>query len=75
MDLTLKRVFIEKKKIFERRMKIMKTLKNKLGAILLLAIGCLPAVLDGDLTCLLFFAVIAIPLFFSKENWFYEDED
>ena len=53
----------------------MKTLKNKLGAILLLAIGCLPAVLDGDLTCLLFFAVIAIPLFFSKENWFYEDED
>lgn len=47
----------------------MKTLKNKLYATLLLASGYIPVLIDGDGTALVFFACIAIPMFFAKENW------
>lgn len=47
----------------------MKTLKNKLYAIGLLACGCLPTFIDNDATALVFLGVIAVPLFFAKENW------
>ncbi len=46
----------------------MKTLKNKLYTILLLICGYIPVLIDGDGTALVFFALIAIPLFFAKEN-------
>lgn len=47
------------------------TLKNKLYALLL--IGCtLPIMfLEGDATATVFVAVIAVPMFFAKENWVY----
>lgn len=49
----------------------MKTLKNKLYAIILLICGYLPVLIDKDATALVSFAFIAIPLFFAKENWIY----
>ena len=33
--------------------------------------GYLPVLIDKDATALVFFAFIAIPLFFAKENWIY----
>lgn len=49
----------------------MKTLKNKLYAVVLLICGYLPVLIDKDATALVFFAFIEIPLFFAKENWIY----
>lgn len=49
----------------------MKTLKNKLYAIILLICGYLPVLIDGDGTALVLFGFITAPLFFAKENWIY----
>lgn len=49
----------------------MKTLKNKLYAVALLIYGYLPVLIDKDATALVFLALIAVPLFFAKENWIY----
>ena len=47
----------------------MKTLKNKLYAIALLVCGSLGVALENDSTALVLFGMIAVPLFFAKENW------
>lgn len=47
----------------------MKTLKNKVYAILLLALGYMPVVIIDDCTALVLISLFAIPLFFAKENW------
>ena len=47
----------------------MKTLKNKLYVIALLACGYVHVLIDNDGTALVFFGMIAIPLFFAKENF------
>lgn len=52
-------------------LRIMKTLKNKVVAIALLGFGYLGTLFDNDITALIFFAFIAIPMFFAKENWIY----
>lgn len=45
------------------------TLKNKLYAVLLM-LCTLPVVfLEGDATASVLIAFIAVPMFFSKENW------
>lgn len=49
----------------------MKTLKNKICSVLLLGCGCVPVLIDHDGTVLVFLAIIAIPMFFAKENWIY----
>lgn len=49
----------------------MKTLKNKLYAVVLLICGYLPVLIDKDATALVFLTLIAVPLFFAKENWIY----
>lgn len=49
----------------------MKTLKNKLFAIVSLACGYAGVLIENDATALVFFGMIAIPLFFTKENWIY----
>lgn len=49
----------------------MKTLKNKVFAVVLLGMGYLGTLFDNDITALIFFAFIAIPMFFAKENWIY----
>lgn len=47
----------------------MKTLKNKLYAIALLVCGGLGVALENGATALVLFGIIAVPLFFAKENW------
>lgn len=45
------------------------TYMNKLMAIILLICGSVPVMIDGDGTFLLFAGIIAIYMFFAKENW------
>lgn len=49
----------------------MKTLKNKLYAVVLLACGGVSTLVADDATALVFIGMIAVPLFFAKENWVY----
>lgn len=47
-----------------------KLFKNKLYATILIVLGIIAAkVLDGDCTVLIFLSMIALPLFFAKENY------
>ncbi len=53
-----------------RRFRIKRELlKNKLYALILIGLGWLSILPDRDGTFLVFISMIAIPLFFSKENW------
>ena len=46
-------------------------LQNKIYAILLI-VCTLPIIfLDGDATATVFMGMIAVPMFFAKENWIY----
>lgn len=54
---------------------IFKTYKNKLAAVVLVAAGILVAWLTDDATFLVFVMTFGIPLFITKENWFYNPED
>ena len=45
------------------------TIKNKLIAMVFVLAGCLPVMLDGDATLLIFLSFVALPLFFAKRNW------
>lgn len=47
-----------------------RTWKNKLGAVALLALSTAPIFIDGDATALVFMACFAVPMFFSKNDWF-----
>lgn len=49
----------------------MKTLKNKLYAIGGLLIGAIGAAITKDATVLAVLGLIAVPMFFAKENWIY----
>lgn len=49
----------------------MKTFKNKLYAVGLMLCGSVPTFLEQDATALVFIGMIAVPLFFAKENWIY----
>lgn len=57
----------------------MKTLKNKIVAVLMMLLACVPLILFRDEqidgTYLLFFAMVCIPLFFDSESWFYEPKE
>ena len=48
-----------------------KLLPNKLYAILLILCTIPITFLDGDATATVFIAMIAVPMFFAKENWIY----
>ena len=45
-------------------------MKNKLGALVLIGIGALAAFIEDDATALVLFLFFAVPMFFSKKNWF-----
>lgn len=48
----------------------MKTLKNKIYAIVLIGIGVAATFLLGEGICvLIFMLMLALPLFFEKKNW------
>ena len=49
----------------------MKTFKNKLYAEEQMLCGRVPTFLEQDATALVFIGMIAVPLFFAKENWIY----
>lgn len=52
-----------------------KTLKNKLYSLLLI-VCTLPVIfLEGDVTATIFMGLIAIPIFFAKENWIHQKEE
>lgn len=46
-------------------------IKNKICAVLMLALGLVPVILDHDATVLVFMSLFAVPMFFSKKQWFY----
>lgn len=46
-----------------------KLIKNKLYSVVLILIGIIPILIEGDATALVFFLMIGLPLFFAKENW------
>lgn len=50
---------------------IYRTYKNKLCALALIILGVLTTNIEGEGTVLLFLSMIALPLFFSDENWIY----
>lgn len=45
---------------------------NKIASILLILASLIPLIVDGDGTALIFILMIAVPMFFAKESWFYE---
>lgn len=45
------------------------TFKNKIYALLLVILGDVSVLLLKDITFLIIMLIIAIPIFFSKENW------
>lgn len=47
----------------------MKTLKNKVFAILMLILGYMPVIIIDDCTALVIISLFAVPLFFARENW------
>lgn len=44
-------------------------IRNKLYALLLIACTLPVMLLEGDATATVFIAMIAMPMFFAKENW------
>lgn len=47
------------------------TYKNKLAAIVLIAISIVPILLDHDATLFMVMIAFAGPLFFAKDDWIY----
>ncbi len=45
-----------------------RTLKNKMAALALIAIGVILRVITGDATVLLFTLIFGIPLFLARQN-------
>ena len=46
-----------------------KLVKNKIYAVLLVLLGVVPILIEGDGTCFILFLLLGVTLFFSKENW------
>ncbi len=44
---------------------------QKIAAVLLVALTIPVIVLDGDATATVFALLLAVPMFFSKKEWFY----
>lgn len=53
---------------------MLKQYKNKLAALVMVAAGVLVTALTDDATFLVFVMMFGIPLFVSKEDWFYKPE-
>lgn len=61
------RLLLESRKVFV--MFRFDLLINKLIAILMIAIGVVPILLDKDATFLVFALIVAVPMFISKRSW------
>lgn len=53
---------------------MLRTYKNKLAALVLIAAGVLVMLLTDDATFLVFVMTFGIPLFITKEDWSYKPE-
>lgn len=64
------------KKFIKTARKIVRYIKetyvNKLMAMLLLIIGCLPLWIDNDATLLILMSIFALPLFFARHSCLYK---
>jgi hypothetical protein len=50
------------------------TATNKAMALLLLLIGILTVPIANDATAFIILAILAIPMFFARTNWFYHSD-
>lgn len=50
---------------------MIKNIKNKILALLLLGVALVPTLIIKDATFLVLMSLVAVPLFFSKRNWIY----
>lgn len=48
-----------------------KTWRNKVTAMVMVAIGMTGLMMDKDATLLVIMSLIAVPMFFSNKNWLY----
>lgn len=48
-------------------------IKNKIVAVIMMLLAMVPIALYKDGTALLFMGIFAIPMFFSKRDWFEEE--
>lgn len=46
-------------------------IKQKIVAVLLVALTIPVIVIDGDATATVFMLLLAVPMFFSKKEWFF----
>lgn len=46
-----------------------RTWKNKVAAVMLMAVGYISMMLDGDGTALVLLTMLSMPLFFARENY------
>ena len=53
-----------------KEVKKMKTLKNKLYALLFVALGVAALAIDNDCTVLVLISIFAVPMFLARENIF-----
>lgn len=51
------------------RIRRSKLFKNKMTALAVLGLGYIPVLIDGTGTPFIMLAMIAVPLFFAKENY------
>ena len=52
----------------KNKRRVYKTLKNKVYSLLLIVVGAASILLERDVTVFVVFSLIAIPIFFAKEN-------
>lgn len=72
-DYVIKKTHNKDTNSFKNYMK--ETKKNKLYALALFALGLFSSYVVKDATFLIFMSLIAIPLFFVKENCIFEKEE
>lgn len=48
-----------------------KLIKNKIYGIILIVIGIISAMIDGDITFLILTLIFGLPLLFTRKRWIY----
>ena len=69
------RLYYERELFFRKESAVMKLLKNKLIAIVMVLLGYVMLKLENDATILLLMSGFAIPIFFAKEDCFMSFRD
>ncbi len=60
-------------------MKNQELVRNRVYSLALMGVASLMTAIDGDATAIVIVSLIAVPMFFAKENWIlggrYEDQE